>query len=582
MRKLLAELLTMGVVGALSTGVASGQVGDRRAALLAATGGVGGTGGAGSVRVISERLGAGDSGPEILRLTRAAEGDARPRTAVLVVGGLDPRQRRGPEITLAIAERLVKDHAGVLEKFDVYVLAALNPDVRVGGDGQGARGVRLDSARLDRALVAIDDDRDGRMDEDGPVDIDGDGRVLWMRIKNPPPGLGLAPEMVTEPDDPRLMRPANRSKGEQPSYAVIVESTDKDGDGQYGEDGTLGVDVDRVFPYHWPEFRDEAGHVPLEEPGTRALVEWLQARPSVVGMIVYTSWDTIVNTPGGGKMDQTGEAPADNHVLDDDRGVLVELSEKYKGLTKQEKPPTRDNAGSLQGWAYAQLGLWSMAADAWVREDQLKKPEKKKGEGEEKPEGQPTRKVVDSDEGRWLAISDAAVLSGGEPGFVEWKAFKHPILGDVEIGGFVPGFKQDIPAADVERVAGEQAPFVAALVERLPRLELGPVLVERLGEGVWRVSVAARNVGQLPTRSAMGVRVRRQPPVRLGIDVDRARVLSGRPTQGMDAVPAGGRLEASWTIIGAVGDKVRVTLASPECGDAEIQVELAAGAEVRP
>ncbi len=493
---------------------------------------------------------------------------------------------------MRIARAVATTHAAALARFDVYVIPALVPDLR---EGAGKPSVMLDSPRAKPARRPIDDDRDGRVDEDPPSDLDGDGRVLWMRVRNPSSETGLTADMVPEKDDPRLLRKAQRTKGELPVYAVLTESTDRDGDGSFGEDGVLGVDIDRNFPYRWTEFRDEAGRVPLSEPDARALVEWLQARPNVLAVIGYSSWDTIVNTPGGGKMDQTGAAPAESHVLDDDREFFVDMASAYKEITRQERAPSRDNAGSLQGWAYAQVGLWSMNACAWVRADQLKKPDKpKQAEEGQRPEASPETpaanappetprpKSVESEEGRWITLSDASAGAGGSPGFIDWKPFDHPILGEVEIGGFVPGFRQDIPEAELDRLAGEQASFVANVVGRLPRLEVATPTVERLGEGVWRISASVRNEGALPTRSAMGVRVRRHAPTRLELEIEPERFLSGRPSQGREAVAPGETLRGSWVIRGEPGTTVNLRLRSPECGDRTVAIELSATKENVP
>ena len=130
--------------------------------------------------------------------------------------------------------------------------------------------------------------------------------------------------------------------------------------------------------------------------------------------------------------------------------------------------------------------------------------------------------------------------------------------------------------SEVARLAGEQAKFVADLLEKTARLVVRPATVEQLGSGVWRVNVEAVNEGKLPTRTAMGVKVRRLPPTRWTIGLDRARVLAGDRVVRMDAVAAGGEIRGSWTITGSAGDKVSITLESPECGTQVVEVVLGA------
>lgn len=552
------------------------------------------------VRVTAERLATSAGGREI-SIKRYSTGPADVvRPGWVVVAGIDPRHRGSVAVANEVGRVLMKDHAEALARGDVYVVSELNPDGMAAGSG-----ARKESARNAAAAGMIDADRDGRFNEDPPVDLDGDGRILWMRVKNPAPGSGVIAEYVAEEGDPRVMRKADRGKGERAVYALLPECRDADRDGLFGEDGFEGVELDRNFPYHWPEFRDEAGKVPLSEPETRGLAEWLIGHPNIVGVVVYAPADNLVNVPPGGKMDETGEAPLANHVLDADRGAYERVGEKFREITKQKEAPTRDNEGTLQGWAYAQLGVWSFSTPVWVRPDQLKQEEKKEEKKEEskvekkedaakesepKPEKvkappeKPGQKKIDSEEGKWMSYSDGLVAAGKPAGFVDWKPFNHVQLGEVEIGGFLPGFRVDVPESEVARVAGEQAKFVAELLERTPRLAVRPATVEQLGAGVWRVNVEAVNEGKLPTRTAMGVKVRRLPPTRWTIGLDRARVLAGDRVVRADSVAAGGEIRGAWTIVGSAGDKVSITLESPECGTQVVEVVLAAGErqEVRP
>ena len=74
------------------------------------------------------------------------------------------------------------------------------------------------------------DDMDDQADEDGPDDLDGNGFITEMRVKDP------AGEWMPVEGEPRLMRKADPSKGEKGIYKLYVEGIDNDGDGEYNED----------------------------------------------------------------------------------------------------------------------------------------------------------------------------------------------------------------------------------------------------------------------------------------------------------------------------------------------------------
>jgi hypothetical protein len=236
----------------------------------------------------------------VTRLHRTGKSGNGP--ALLIVGGVDPRHGRSSAVAEGVAAKLAKEGGAALEHGDVFVVNRLNPD-GIEGDPKNPQP-RRETARKPAAAGTIDADRDGRFNEDPPVDLDGDGRVLWMRVKDPAPGSGLTAEYVAEEGDGRALRKPDRVKGERPLYALLPESRDADGDGLFGEDGFDGVELDRNFPYHWQEYRDEAGRVPLSEPETRGLAEWLAKHENIVGVVVYAMGDNLVNVPPGGKMDE--------------------------------------------------------------------------------------------------------------------------------------------------------------------------------------------------------------------------------------------------------------------------------------
>lgn len=547
----------------------------------------------------------------------SADGSAGPKRtkpALLVVGGIDPRMTSSPDVVLDIAEAIAQGHAASLEHADLYVLPMLGPD-------GGAETSILGLSSRQPAEPGTDADRDRRSQEDPPRDMNGDGVISTMRVRNPRVGSGLRATHITEPGEPRLMRAADAAKGEQPEYAVLVEGTDADGDGQFSEDGPWGVDLNRNFPYQWTEHDDDAGWTPLSAPETRALATWLLDNPQVVGLFVHQSSDTIVNPPAAGKFDQTGEAPALGQVLEADKPIFDAFSKRFREQTKHKDAPKASNAGSLVGWAYAQLGLFAYGSPAWVRPDQMDPPKSQaaKPNADEKPrasvEGKDTKEAdgtaseasppaaakaepkrasevsrpsrIDSEDGKWLELIDewakaAASTAPGADGaapdtstwFTKYSSFNHPILGPVEIGGFRPLTRFGIPEQDRQRVAQEQAQILAEWLSKLPRLMVDSPVVEAPGSpagvvaenSVFRVSLRIRNVGQLPTKSAMGIRTRRLPPLRATLDLEPDRIHVGLRSQRTETLGPGAEFIATWTVSGRAGSEVVARVSCPEVG----------------
>ncbi|MGP1309367.1 MAG: hypothetical protein ACTS27_04125, partial [Phycisphaerales bacterium] len=180
----------------------------------------------------------------------------------------------------------------------------------------------------------------------------------------------------------------------------------------------------------------------------------------------------------------------------------------------------------------------------------------------------------ESDDAKWLALANER----GE-GFAQWETYNHPQLGEVEIGGFVPGFQWNPPADEVERLTNEQAAFVVALADQLPRVTLDEPVVERVGAGVYRVSVTVRNEGKLPTASAVAVKSRARQPVVLRMEGDEKAILAGDRVQRENTIPGGGHARFEWLVAGAEGSNMTITVRSPQTGEKSITAALRATKE---
>ena len=65
--------------------------------------------------------------------------------------------------------------------------------------------------------------------------------------------------------------------------------------------------------------------------------------------------------------------------------------------------------------------------------------------------------------------------------FKEWKPAKHPLYGDIEIGGFVKESQRVPPTFMIEELCHRNAAFVIYHADQMPRLEFGDVEVKPLG-----------------------------------------------------------------------------------------------------
>ncbi len=211
------------------------------------------------------------------------------RPAVLVVGNLEGDHVVGSHLALEAIRYLVQNATDpavheALVQHAFYVFPRLNPD------GAEAMFARVKSLRRTNARP-FDEDNDGRIDEDGPEDLNGDGYITLMRAPDP---SGV---FMVDPDNPRLMKRADATKGESGAYTLYWEGTDNDGDGFINEDGPGGVDLNRNFQHEYPYWQGDAGPYMVSEVESRALMDFTIDHRNIAAILTFGASDNLVTPP---------------------------------------------------------------------------------------------------------------------------------------------------------------------------------------------------------------------------------------------------------------------------------------------
>ena len=518
----------------------------------------------------------------------AATADSKP--ALLITAGLDGRHRLGTETAIRVARRLLSDHADVLNDTTVYVIPCLNPD----GLERNAGPVNYGHAGT---LRVVDEDRDGAVDEDGPADLNGDGMISLMRRLNPP--LDDVATHMADPVEPRLLKTPEPSKGERAVYSVYVEGLDADSDGRIAEDGPGAVDLERNFIHRWPEHEISAGPTQISEPESAALAQFVLSHRNIVLALNYGRHDNLINVPDGKGNDLSGQAPKDLDSGDVD--WYKELSKVYKNLTDQQRAPSEDTAGALHSWLYAQRGIPSFATVIWGRPDasKVEKPATQptappaesqpatspettasKPESPEKKKDKDELKPADPEAAAWLEYSDR---DRNHEGFIEWKPFKHPTLGDVEIGGFVPGFQMNPPSEKLDGLAEKQTAFAVELIKRRPKLVVQGPTVKKLASNVYEVRFGIVNEGYLPTATAIARKARSIMPTIVRISAPIDQIIAGdRVTKTWGIGGSGERLSLRWIVRMDDGGSGSIELINPQLGNQTITFKSEETAATQP
>lgn len=306
-----------------------------------------------------------------IRVARPGTDDPDRRPALLIVAGIDGDHLLGSAVALELAARLAAA-AEAAEGADgalpagrtFYIVPRANPDAaeRYFADVKDGR----------RRTVRPDDaDRDGAVDEDPPNDLNGDGLITMMRVRDPKKA-----DLMADPAEPRLGVAPDRDAGERAEFVVYAEGTDDDNDGQYNEDVVGGVDLDMNFMHGYQEHADGAGPYQVSEPESLALLEYVLGRQNIGGVLVYGRADNLSKTPDGKGAYPSG---APRNIDAKDVGLYKSIGERFREITGLEKVQADDTEGAFHAWAYAQFGVPAFTTPLWGRPEP-KKAEDEKGE----------------------------------------------------------------------------------------------------------------------------------------------------------------------------------------------------------
>ncbi|MEQ9401483.1 MAG: M14 family metallopeptidase [Longimicrobiales bacterium] len=549
----------------------------------------------GSERVTLESIGRSHEGRDVWML-RIADPSGAPldqRPGVLVVGTLSGDHLVGSHLALAAARHLAGGGADEadLGQHVVYVVPRLNPD----GAERFFSGAR-DGSRLN--ALPYDDDNDGRTDEDGAQDLNGDGVATVMRVADP------AGAYMVHPDEPRLMKRADPANGETGTHTLHREGRDTDGDGFVAEDGPGGVDLDRNFQHAYPYWEADAGHYMVSEPESRALMDFMVAHRNVAAILTFGHSDNLVTPPdargelaaatvldlpafadasldevfevgvfappsspfgfGGGPRLRGAQPGRDNDpnsgrrpattVDGGDREYFSAVSDAYREITGIESVGvTREAEGAFFQWGYFHFGVPSFTTPGWAL------PE---AEGD----------AAGGADGRVLAGLEAA----GRDAFVPWTPFDHPDLGAVEIGGFRPYVTVNPDPSAVDDLGPAHGRFVARLASMLPRVRIADTEVTAHGGGVFTVRATVVNEGYFPSALQHGVVARAVDPVTVQIQVPPEDILTGddKTAEFPRLDGSGSRRTVTWVVRGRPGASVEIRVRAQKGGSDTATVTL--------
>ncbi|MCH7563147.1 MAG: hypothetical protein IH968_04910 [Gemmatimonadetes bacterium] len=452
-------------------------------------------------------IGASRSGRPIwaVDINNPATGPAEEKPAFYVDGNIHGGEVLGGEGALAFIDRLLGAYGSdprITELVDTrafYVVPIVNPD---------GRAISVDTPENHRWNIRpVDEDGDGLVDEDPPEDLDGDGRMLQMRVPDPDGGW------VIHPDDPRRMVRVRRNSEEGQRYSVYSEGIDNDGDGRFNEDRVGGVDLNRNFPANWSAAQFASGPFPLSEPETHALVTYITARPNIAAIHTFhTSGGLLLRFPTLADQDwEFPEADQEDYRLIAEDGVPITGYTNFAYTKESIVDLMSPGHGVFNDWGSKEFGVLSMTTEMWSHAF---------GEGQDALF-------------RW----NDEVLDG--TGFIDWKPFDHPQLGPIEVGGWDRWSTSSPPGRLIAGELDRNVRWVLTFADKTPQVAILESMAERSGsDDRFRVLATVANIGWMATATVQATEVLEiAKPVRVSITLTNAELVEGEAVWSLGVLP---------------------------------------------
>ncbi|ALJ00596.1 M14 family metallopeptidase [Rufibacter tibetensis] len=473
------------------------------------------------------------TGKEIWMLTMGRD-NAVNKPAIVIAAGLEGTQLATTELAMQMAEQMLEAAVlqdsvrELLQTKTFYILPNLNPDASEQYH-EKLRWERLGNAQ------PIDDDRDGRMFEDPFEDLNKDGLITMMRVKNPTGTYRPSSE------DPRVMVKADVSKGEKGEYLLFTEGLDNDKDGKWNEDPEGGVMFNRNFTFDYPYFQEGAGEHPISERETKAFADFMYEAKNVFAVFLFGPANTLTEPL---KYDR---AKATKRIisgpLEKDAAVNDQISKLYNSTTQlKNAPKVGPSSGDVLQWAYFHYGRFSYSTPGWWTPKIIPAKDTTGGKTPQSPS--------DNEDVNFLLWAEANEVMGT---FVNWKSFKHPDFPDqeVEIGGLAPYVKQTPPVRMLGPIAQKHFQFFSAFAKWMPSLQIVNVSSEKVAGGLTRITADVYNQGSLPTHSEIGDKSRWVQKVKVTLKLsENQKIVSGNKIQLSNAVAGGDKFQVSWLVNG--------------------------------
>ena len=516
----------------------------------------------------------------LVTATNFKSGNDAEKPALWVDGNLHASEVTGSTAALYLIHVLVakyKKDETITRALDTrvfYVCPRVNPDGAEWALADKPKEIRSSTRPYPHEEDAIEGLISGE-------DLDGDGRILQMRVKDPNGSWKV------HPAEPRLMVRRDPIETGGTYYRIFPEGLIKNYDGAtiHVRGPKEGLDLNRNFPANWRPESDQfgAGEHPTSEPEARNLVEFVTKHRNITGTISFHTMSGVI-------LRGLADKPDDEQIADD-LWTIQKIGAKGTEITGYPNISTYHDfkyypkqviTGAFDEWTYEHVGVFAWTVEFWspMREAGIE-----------------NIKYIDwyrehpiEDDLKLLKWNDGA-LDG--MGYVDWRAYKHPQLGTVELGGWDwLHMWSNVPLQFLEREISLFPEWIVWHALISPRLMLWDASVTTLSADSFRVRLVVQNEGWLATyvskkslerKITRGVIAEIQLPkgakLISGKEREELGELEGRVNRNAvitnEAIESTtDRVKVEWVVKGKRGSKVKMTAKHERAGVVKAEVIL--------
>ena len=432
-----------------------------------------------------------------LEVTAFKHGDPQRKAGMYIDGNIHGNEVQGGEAVLYTAWYLCHQYGkldrvtNLLNERVFYLVPTINPD---GRDSWLHHAHTASSSRT--GIAPTDNDRDGLLDEDDADDLNGDGQITQMRIRDPHGRYKPHPDFP----DTLMVRVEPGKSGE---YSLLgQEGIDNDQDGRINEDGVGGYDMNRNWAFDWqPEYVQRgAKDYPFCLPETRAVARFVLAHPNIAAAQSY-------HNTGGMILQGPGREGGDTHSQD--ARVLAAIAERgeqilpfYRSLVIYSDLYT--TWGSELDWFYGACGVLCYSNEMWSRKNLYKTD-------------QGTSSEQNTEFLKYVLLED---------GLIPWQPYDHPTYGPIEIGGTPKHWGRVPPSFLLEEELHRNMAFTLFHAHMMPLVQFKEVTVKPLADNLYEVWVTLENQRLMATRVQQDIVNHINPPDKISLQGQAVKVLS--------------------------------------------------------